>query len=265
MFWKSLITGTVLALMAASVVYFGTGGEIAQADIQRAVKTTKTATKTVTTSVKDTIDDLTNRNSDKDVVKEAALKTDTATDSLGFENAVITNMEAPDDEALNKTDDSQQRRWLSHYLNALKTEKEQGPVKKTEAMVWQEKIKKNNVVPSLSTPAETEFEDVYKTILKQTEVLDIIELRDRAYLSLIDYIVRNDGYDKAPAVINKISQPELRDTARSNVAVGYARKGDRRKAFSILDEVETAALEDVLRLQVIEAMTTPEETKSSAQ
>jgi hypothetical protein len=266
MFWKSLITGTVLALMAGSVVYFGTGGEIAQADIQRAMDSTRSATKSVAVTVKETIDDFKQGGPD-DVdgpdVREAVLESSVPAEKPT--EIFIFTEDTPDLKDEKIIDDSKERRWLSRYLTALKTEKENGPVKKTDAMIWQEKVKKGDVVPSLSAPKDVEFDDVYKTVLKQTAALEIPELRDRAYLSLIDYIIRHEAYENAPTVISKISQPELRDTARSNLAVGFARKGHRELAFEILEEVETRALQDVLRLQVIEAMTIPEPLNESAQ
>lgn len=270
MFWKSLITGTVLALMAGSVVYFGTGGEIAQADIQRAMDSTRSATKSVAASVKETIDDFKQGSSDDTTnpdVTDTVLENSTPAEKPKeiFVSTEETSEEMSDFEDEKISDDSKERRWLSRYLTALKTEKENGPVKKTDAMIWQEKVKKGDVVPSLSTPKDVEFDDVYKTVLKQTETLEITELRDRAYLGLINYIIRHEAYEKAPTVISKISQPELRDTARSNLAVGFARKGHRELAFEILEEVETRALQDVLRLQVIEAMTIPENLNDSAQ
>lgn len=245
MFLKSLLTGTVLASLAGAVVYFGTGGELAQADIRRAVLETKDATQTVTTSVKETFDDLkTAAMQDGPVIQEASLKTDTLTD--------IVNTGTVDDK-----NDSRQKKWLSRYLGKLKSEKDGVPFKADdENDIWAAKIESHKTIPSLLVPATAEFNDVYSTILSQAESLESQESRDRAYLNLINFSVRNGAFDKAVSVIEKISQPQFRDTARSNVAVGLARKGQQKQAFAILDEVETAALSDVLRLQVTEAIKT---------
>jgi|GEM_PF-5084913 len=105
--------------------------------------------------------------------------------------------------------------------------------------------------------SEEEVKAVYETALAEAKDIGIVELRDRAYLSLIDYTIRKRDFERSKAVITEISQPELRDTARSNIAVGLARLGKRDAAFAILEDVETQALADVLRLQVIEAMTAP--------
>ena len=105
---------------------------------------------------------------------------------------------------------------------------------------------------------------VYETALAEMKDIRIVELRDRAYLSLIDYTIRQKDFERSKAVITEISQPELRDTARSNIAVGLARLGKRDAAFAILENVETQALADVLRLQVIEAMTAPSQNQTNS-
>ena len=112
--------------------------------------------------------------------------------------------------------------------------------------------------------SETEIKAVYETALDETKDIKIVELRDRAYLSLIDYTIRKKDFERSKAVITEISQPELRDTARSNIAVGLARLGEREPAFAILEDVETDALSDVLRLQVIEAMTAPSQNQANS-
>jgi hypothetical protein len=109
-----------------------------------------------------------------------------------------------------------------------------------------------------------EIKAVYETALAETKDIRIVELRDRAYLSLIDYTIRQKDFERSKAVITEISQPELRDTARSNIAVGLARLGKRDAAFAILENVETQALADVLRLQVIEAMTAPSQNQTNS-
>ncbi len=101
------------------------------------------------------------------------------------------------------------------------------------------------------------FDGVYATVLAQAENIEIVDLKNRAYLSLIDYGIREGQFERSLDVIENISQAELRDTARSNIAVGLARKGQSDEAFDVLKNVETEALSDVLRLQVIEAMTGP--------
>ncbi|CAM3773336.1 hypothetical protein [Litorimonas haliclonae] len=117
---------------------------------------------------------------------------------------------------------------------------------------------------SLDMNSSEEVRAVYGTALAEAKDISIVELRDRAYLSLIDYTIRKKDFKRSKAVITEISQPELRDTARSNIAVGLARLGKRDAAFATLEDVETQALADVLRLQVIEAMTAPSQNQANS-
>ena len=121
---------------------------------------------------------------------------------------------------------------------------------------------KTAMLPAMNSGEE--IKAVYETALAETKDINIVELRDRAYLSLIDYTIRKEDFERSKAVITEISQPELRDTARSNIAVGLARLGKRDAAFAILENVETQALADVLRLQVIEAMTAPSQNQANS-
>jgi hypothetical protein len=62
MLLKSLLTGVVLAGLAGGVVYFGTGANMAGADVRNAVAEVKSetakVTENVTSNVKDKIDDI---------------------------------------------------------------------------------------------------------------------------------------------------------------------------------------------------------------
>ncbi len=79
-------------------------------------------------------------------------------------------------------------------------------------------------------------------------------MKDRAYLDLSDYATNKGLFDDAQRAALKINQPELRDTARSRIAMGMARYGMSDEAFSLIEQVEIQELRDVMRLQVIEAL-----------
>lgn len=168
------------------------------------------------------------------------------------------------------------KNWLSRFLDNQKAKREAArdaraeklgierqpartiadtPQKEARAKLFSRKADSGKNDSSVSVSQDVQ--EVYDTVLDQTDTIEIVELKDRAYLSLIDYTIRNRAFDKSKAVVQMISQPELRDTARSNIAVGYARLGERDNAFDVLQDVEIDALSDVLRLQVIEAMTAP--------
>lgn len=115
-------------------------------------------------------------------------------------------------------------------------------------------------LPVLSLPDALNPDASFK-ILEVTEQAKQIrqpDLRDRAYLDIVDFAVSNGLYTAAINAIGEIRQVELRDTARSRIAIAYAVGGDTRSAFTLIDQVEVDELQDVLRLQVIEAVILPE-------
>ena len=108
------------------------------------------------------------------------------------------------------------------------------------------------------TDVNTDVSETVKIIMAQAEKINMSELRDRAYLDLVSYALENDDTEAANIAMSKIEQVELRDTARNRMAVNYAENGNAQKAFAILEDIEVDALRDVMRLQVIEALITPE-------
>lgn len=286
MLWKSLLTGTLLAGLAGAVVYFGTGGEIAtagvKADLAQAVSNTRTATKSVARDVRDTASETIDKMTDASNSGEDAEKDRLSSDQTA---------EPPKSED-SQTEDKAEKKWLDRYLNKKKDETESETERPEQDPVDVDSDDVDGVVKDIlkngrEKPIETdeamgvtdpdedeessrlddlsdgEIKAVYDTALNETKDITIVELRDRAYLSLIDYTIRKNDFERSKDVISNISQPELRDTARSNIAVGLARVGKREAAFSILENVETKALSDVLRLQVIEAMTAPAQTQGN--
>lgn len=99
-------------------------------------------------------------------------------------------------------------------------------------------------------------------IMEQAEKISMPELRDRAYLDLVSYALDNGDKATAKMALSKIEQVELRDTARNRMAVAFAKAGQAKKAFAILEDLEVDALRDVMRLQVIEALIVPKEIQS---
>ncbi len=99
--------------------------------------------------------------------------------------------------------------------------------------------------------------NILKTLLAQAEQIDTVELKDQAYLDIVNYAAKHELYGQADMAMKKIDQVELRDTARGQIAISMARIGRAAEAFSIIDTVEIDSLRDVLRLQVIEAIVLP--------
>lgn len=295
MLWKSLLTGTLLAGLAGAVVYFGTGGEIAtagvKADFQQAVSNTKEATKSVADDVTESASATIEKMASTSDSLEAKVK-DQFSDEDEVEPPKSENSDADDK---NKSE----KKWLDRYLkknddgqdpneggseqapvdvddmdtedvdgavrDILKNERERPaklePGSEDERQATESPDSETlKAVVSSENNSDEEVKAVFETALTETKDIGIVELRDRAYLSLIDFTIRKKDFERSKAVISEISQPELRDTARSNIAVGLARLGKRDAAFDVLEDVETSALADVLRLQVIEAMTAPSQS-----
>ena len=109
-----------------------------------------------------------------------------------------------------------------------------------------------------TTATETSSNDeIIEMVLAQTEMIGTQELKDQAYLDIVDYAARHRDYDTALTVLGNIKQTELRDTARARTAIAIAKDGDAARAFGIIDTVEIDQLRDVMRLQVIEALIVP--------
>ncbi len=93
-----------------------------------------------------------------------------------------------------------------------------------------------------------------RVVFKEAENITQPDLRDRAYLDLADYATNKGMFKQAERAALKIKQIELRDTARSRIAMGLARFGHSDDAFALIEQVEVEELRDVMRLQVIEAL-----------
>jgi len=93
-----------------------------------------------------------------------------------------------------------------------------------------------------------------RVVFKEAENIEQPDLKDRAYLDLADYATSKGLFEEAERAALKIGQVELRDTARSRIAMGLARYGYSDEAFALIEQVEVEELRDVMRLQVIEAL-----------
>lgn len=113
-------------------------------------------------------------------------------------------------------------------------------------------------LPTLADAVNPDASFKILTVSNQAKQIDQPDLRDRAYLDIVDYALLESLFTAGISAMEEIKQVELRDTARSRIAVAYARAGDSRAAFAIIDDVEVDELRDVLRLQVIEAIILPE-------
>lgn len=107
-----------------------------------------------------------------------------------------------------------------------------------------------------------EVQNLIPNLMQQIKAIKSAELKDQAYLDIVNYATERGQFAAADKALALIVQPELRDTARGQMAVFLARSGQTDKAFKIIDQVEIESLRDVLRLQTIEAIVLPPQYRS---
>jgi len=113
--------------------------------------------------------------------------------------------------------------------------------------------------PEQTTAPIVGLGQIMPMVMEQAEKINTVEIKDQAYLDVVSFSVSQRQYNFADAALQNISQAELRDTARSQIAIAMAIEGRALEAFDIIDTVEIDALRDVMRLQVIEALIVPEQ------
>ncbi|MEM7728740.1 MAG: hypothetical protein AAF311_05635 [Pseudomonadota bacterium] len=95
----------------------------------------------------------------------------------------------------------------------------------------------------------------FDVLLEQAAMLDIADVRDDAYLAILDHALAEDRMDVAAEIVPILSAPPLRDTARQRIGVAHARAGMLEDAFAVLEDVEIDGLLDPIRLEIIRAAT----------
>lgn len=95
-------------------------------------------------------------------------------------------------------------------------------------------------------------------VMIHAEKIQSLELRDQAYLDIVDYALLREDFSDAERSMKEINDMALRDTARNRIAIKYALSGESDMAFDLIDTVENVSLRDYMRLQVIEALVVPD-------
>lgn len=96
---------------------------------------------------------------------------------------------------------------------------------------------------------------VFETLLEQAALLEIEDARDDAYLNILDYALKEGRVAVAETLIEKLSSPPLRDTARQRIGIAHAQAGRVDAAFAVLEGIEIQELADPIRLEIIRAIT----------
>lgn len=115
--------------------------------------------------------------------------------------------------------------------------------------------KKMSGVPSRFTPgAENDPPVKYDLVLNEAKKLLVTDMRNQAVLEIVDYAIDNGDMADAADLVEELSTPELRDTARARIGTGLARNGKADAAFAVLNELEIDELAAPIRLEIITAL-----------
>jgi len=103
----------------------------------------------------------------------------------------------------------------------------------------------------------------YGVVLAEAKKLLVVDMRNQAVLEIVDYAIDNKDIAEAADLVQELTTPELRDTARARIGAGLARAGKTEAAFAVIDELEIDELAAPIRLEIITAlMATKQERKA---
>lgn len=94
----------------------------------------------------------------------------------------------------------------------------------------------------------------YNLILAEAKKLMVTDMRNQAVLEIVDYAIDNGDIIQAADLVDELSTPELRDTARARIGTGLARDGKPDAAFAVLEALEIDELAAPIRLEIITAL-----------
>ena len=94
----------------------------------------------------------------------------------------------------------------------------------------------------------------YNAVLLEAKKLQVVDMRNEAFLEIVDYAIDRGDIGEAADIVDELSSPELRDTARARIGVGLATSGDMEAAFAVLEEIEIDELSAPIRLEIISAL-----------
>ena len=98
-------------------------------------------------------------------------------------------------------------------------------------------------------------------LLEATKLIQDDELRDQALFSIVTYSLRFDDFDSADTALGKIDDDTLASNARARVAIRQAELGDIGTALKTIESIDDKELQDIIRVQMIETLTTPLEKR----
>ena len=94
----------------------------------------------------------------------------------------------------------------------------------------------------------------YEVVLAEANKLVVPDMRNQAILEIIDYAIDKRDMSEAADLVDELSTPELRDTARARIGAGLARCGKADAAFAVINALEIEELAAPIRLEIITAL-----------
>lgn len=280
MLTKAILTGGVLSLLAGSIVYFGTEG--ADASDWDNLKTSRVETPVVEgeeTELAGAIDTDVVAGSDMQAnaetptppKRDAEPKTRWLDQYLKRKDTDAKDVDvtdAPEDMASDvmSDDDKSERKGArdaakGSYL-VSEDERPSVDIERTDRKRKAPVGVKDKSVKAVTAVAPQSKAD-YAQVLAQADKLLVTDMRDAALLEVIDYAIDQGDMLEAADVLDGLSTPELRDTARARIGRGLARQGNGDAAFAALESIEIEELTAPIRLEIItELMATQKERAS---
>lgn len=127
---------------------------------------------------------------------------------------------------------------------------------------WLEEFLPRRDDSDVATPALGEVDgpltvnkSIFESLLEQAALVGIVDARDDAYLNILNYSLAQSRYDVAGGLVENLSSPELRDTARQRIGISHAQAGRMDAAFAVVDDIEVKELSDPIRLEIIRSVT----------
>ena len=113
-----------------------------------------------------------------------------------------------------------------------------------------------------STSLRTYTKAEPKKLLETTKLIDDDALRDQALFSILTYALRFDDFPAAKSALSRIDDDTLASNARARIAIRQAELGDIGAALKTIETIEDEELQDIIRVQMIETLTTPIEKRA---
>ena len=104
----------------------------------------------------------------------------------------------------------------------------------------------------------------YGPVLAQARKLPVVDMRNQAILEIVDFAVDSQDMTQAADLVQELSTPELRDTARARIGAGFARCGKADAAFAVIDDLEIDDLAAPIRLEIITALMATRQEREAA-